>query len=112
VLSWTSRFGFEEPGAPDQERLVLRTGLSYNYSFTPRLRGSLNVNLLRERTSFLSGSSDASVQFTYDSSAVLSYTVNQHFSMNLSYSLTDVASDNDIASYYRNRIFFGGDYKF
>ncbi|MEO8352090.1 MAG: hypothetical protein ABI680_10180, partial [Chthoniobacteraceae bacterium] len=36
-LQFNSRFGFEEPPGPDQERQVLRTGIQYQYSFTPRL---------------------------------------------------------------------------
>ena len=52
------------------------------------------------------------MQLTYDSTAALDYTINQHFSLNMSYSLTDVASDQPEQSYYRNQIFFGGNYHF
>jgi hypothetical protein len=112
LLEWTNRFGFEEPDGPNQERLVFRTGLNYTYSFTPRLRGTLGVNLLRERNKVINGSSDATVRLTFDSTAVLEYTINQHFSVNLTYSLTDLASDRENESYYRNRIYLGGDYLF
>jgi hypothetical protein len=112
VLQWASRFGFEEPDAANEERRVLRTGLNYAYSFTPRLRGSLGVNLLQARTSTLGGTSSNIEELTYDSTAALDYTVNRHFSLNLSYSFTDVASDQELRSYYRNQIFFGGSYQF
>lgn len=111
-LQWTNRFGFEEPGAADQEKLVLRSGITYAYSFTPRLRGTVSVNLLHDTTSSRSGGSEDASQNTFDSNFGLDYTVSQDFSLNLNYSFTDVVSNQQNASYYRNRLFFGGDYHF
>jgi opacity protein-like surface antigen len=111
VLSWTNRFGFEEPSSPNEERLVLRTGLNYGYSFTPRLRGSLTGYILRQRSTF-TDSSITSTEITFDSTAALNYAISQHFSLNLSYSFTDALTDFEESSYYRNRIFLGGEYTF
>ena len=112
VLQWTNRFGFEEPSAPNEERLVLRSGIAYAYSFTPRLRGTLAVNFLQETTRNLKGATADILQNTFDSSFGLDYTVSRDFTLNFDYSFTDVISDQQNASYYRNRIFVGADYRF
>ena len=111
VLQWTNRFGFEEPSTAQEERLVLRTGLTYSYSFTPRLRGTLAGHILRQRSTF-TNTPETSTQLTFDSTAVLNYAISQHFSVNLSYSFTDAITDFEETSYYRNRIFLGADYSF
>jgi hypothetical protein len=111
ILQWTNRFGFEEPGSPSEERLVLRSGLIYSYAFTPRLRASASVNLLRTTSSFSTGIEDIE-QLIFDSTLALDYTLTEHFSLNGSYSFTNLTSSIPNVDYYRNRIFIGAEYRF
>lgn len=111
VLQWTNRFGFEEPNAPNEERLVLRSGLVYSYAFTPRLRGSASLNFLRT-TSSLGGGTEDIQQLILDSTLALDYTLTEDFSLNCSYSFTNLTSTLENTDYYRNRIFVGAEYRF
>jgi hypothetical protein len=110
-ITWTNRFGFEEAGSPDEERLVYRSTIGYNYAFTPRLRGSANINLLHEITT----NKVTNVEFaqdTFDSSIGLDYQVTRRFGLNASYSFTLVNSNTGLSDYYRNRVYFGGQISF
>jgi len=111
VLQWNNRFGFEEPGGPNEERLVLRSGLIYSYAFTPRLRGSASINLLRTTATFGGGAEEIE-QLIFDSHLGLDYTLTEHLSLNCSYSFTNVTSTLPNTDYYRNRVFVGAEYRF
>ena len=110
-LYWNNRFGFEEPGASDEERLVLRSGLVYSYAFTPRLRGSASVNLLRNTSTF-GGDIEDIESLIFDSHLGLDYTLTEDLSLNCSYSFTNLTSSIPNLDYYRNRIFVGAEYRF
>lgn len=110
-IVWTNRFGFEEVSSPDDERLVYRSTISYQYAFTPRLRGSASVNLIHEiQTNTLTNTEFA--QDTFDSNLGLDYQVTRKFNVNLGYSFTITNSNTKVSDYYRNRISFGGQYTF
>jgi hypothetical protein len=111
TILWTNRFGFEEAGSPDEERLVYRSTIGYNYAFTPRLRASANVNLLHEITSNKKTNIDFA-QDTFDSTIGLDYQVTKRFGLNASYAFTLVNSNTGVSDYYRNRIYFGGQIEF
>lgn len=110
-VQWTNRFGFEEPGSPDEQRLVYRSTLAFNYMFTPRLRGTVSANLMHEVTeNELLDTSFA--QDTFDSTLALEYQWTRRFSLNASYTFTLVNTNIGLIDYYRNRVFFGGQYRF
>jgi hypothetical protein len=111
TISWTNRFGFEEAGSPDEERLVYRSTIGYTYAFTPRLRGYANINLLHEITKNKVTKSDFA-QDTFDSTIGLDYQLTKTFGLNASYAFTIVNSNIGVTDYYRNRIYFGGQLSF
>jgi hypothetical protein len=45
TISWNGRYGFEIAGTADSRLLVGRTGLQLSHIFSPRLQGSLSLNL-------------------------------------------------------------------
>jgi hypothetical protein len=111
VLSWNTRFGFEEPGAPTQERVVLRTGLNFNQAFSPRFSVSAGVNYLHETTTDEAAQTE-STQDTFDASLTSRYLVTRRLSLNATYSFTTVATSTGSSDFYRNRLFIGGEYTF
>jgi hypothetical protein len=110
-VTWTNRFGFEESSSPDEERLVYRSTIGYSYAFTPRLRGSANINLVHEITNNTATNSEFA-QDTFDSTLGLDYQVTKRFGLNASYVFTITSSNTGVADYYRNRIYFGGQLNF
>jgi hypothetical protein len=110
-ITWTNRFGFEEAGSPDDERLVYRSSLGYSYAITPHLRGSASVNILHEITTNKRTNTEFA-QDTFDATLSLIYEVTRDFNLNASYSFTLVNSNVGTTDYYRNRITFGGEYAF
>lgn len=112
VLSWNTRFGFEEPPDPNTEVLVLRSGLNVTQVFSPRLRGSLGVNAIH-RSSTNDVTDTEAIENTLDSNLSFYYTLTRKWSFNLTYSYTTVFFDpNEQSNYFRNRIFAGFDYAF
>lgn len=129
AVSWTARYGYEEAGVPNSSNLVARTGIQLTQIFTPRLQGVLNVNLLRSElkttstsssTSTTNGSTSTSsssltsdsVQDTIDASLGFYYTLDRHWSLNLTYSYTTVIGPETFFDYYRSRVFLGASYQF
>lgn len=138
ILSWNGRYGFEEAGAPNTRTLVGRSGLQLTQIFTPRFQGVLSVNLLHSTATATSeipntvtttnadgtttttptGSTRThsvtteSVQDTVDASLGFYYTLDRHWSLNLTYSYTMVMGPESTFDYYRQRIFLGAAYQF
>jgi Putative beta-barrel porin 2 len=111
TISWNNRFGFEEAGSPDEERLVYRSTIGYTYAFTPRLKGFANINLLHEiSTNTVTNTEFA--QDTFDSTIGLDYQITKRFGLNASYAFTIVNSNTGTNDYYRNRLYFGGQLNF
>jgi hypothetical protein len=111
ALQWTNRLGFEEPGFVGQERLVLRTGLTYSYAFTPRLRASASAYFVRETLSDDVTPEDFQ-QLVFDANLGLGYTVTEHLGLNFSYTFTNVTSNRENVGFYKNRVFLGAEYRF
>jgi hypothetical protein len=110
-VQWNNRFGFEEPASPDEERLVYRSTISYNYAFTPHLRATVGANLLHEITT--SQSTDVKTgQDTVEISLGFEYEMTRRFNLNGSYTFTLVNTNTGLSDYYRDRVFFGGEYTF
>ena len=132
ILAWNARYGYEEAGAPNSRSLVARTGLQLTQIFTPRFQGVLTVNLLRNTTTSTVDVPDAvattstistastkthsvtsdSVQDTVDASLGFYYTLDRHWSLNLTYSYTMVVGPESTFDYYRQRVFLGAAYQF
>jgi len=117
-VTWTNRFGFEEPQSPQEERLVYRSNIGYNYMFTPHLRSSANLSLIHELQSI--EGSDTIARDTFECTLGLEYQLSKTFSLNASYTFTllnsnietNEATGSQSPDYYRNRIFVGGQYSF
>jgi hypothetical protein len=111
VLALSQRVGFEEPDSPTQERLVFRTGLSYRQAFSPRLSAVVSGNYLHEiRTD--RGTNFELTQDTFDATIRVNYAVTRRLSLNSYYTFTTLSSSAGFSDYYRNRLFFGGEYVF
>jgi len=111
TVTWTNRFGFEEPFSVGDERLVYRSSIQYLYAFTPRLRGSAAVNLIHELDT--NGATGLDVaQDTFDATVGVDYQWTKDLSVNASYSFTLLNSNIEFTSYYRNRISVGASYAF
>jgi hypothetical protein len=112
VLSWTNRFGFEEPPDPSTEVLTLRSNLAVTHSFSPRLRGSLSVNAIHRSTKNKVADT-TSTDDTLDTGMSFNYTLTRKWNFSLSYSYTAVFFDPiDSSNYFRNHLFAGFDYGF
>jgi Putative beta-barrel porin 2 len=112
VLSWSNRFGFEEPPDPNTEVLTFRSTLGVTHVFSPRLRGSLSINAIHRSTKNDLTDLDAT-ENTLDSSLSFYYSLTRKWNFNLSYSYTTVFFEpNDESNYFRNRVFAGFDYLF
>ena len=112
VLSWSNRFGFEEPPDQNTEVITFRSGLAVSHFFSPRLRGSLSINGIHRSSTNDVAQTDSS-ENTLDSGLSFYYTLTRKWNFSLSYSYTAVFFDpNDSSNYFRNRIFTGFDYAF
>jgi hypothetical protein len=111
VLSWSNRFGFEEPPDPNTEILSFRSSVSLNHFFSPRLRGSLSINGIHRAITNDTAHTD-STEDTLDSSLSMLYTMTRKWSFNLAYTYTAFFSDPANADYFRDRLFAGFDYAF
>jgi hypothetical protein len=112
VLSWNTRFGFEEPPDDNTEVLVLRSGLSISHFFSPRFRGSLNINGIHRSTSNDQADID-STENDLQSGISLLYTLTRDWQLNLNYNYTAVFFEqNKDADYFRNSVYAGFDYSF
>lgn len=114
LIQFNGRFGFEEPPDAQSKLISLRGGLNLVQSFSPRLRGTLGANLVRQTTTSTSTASAASetVSNTVDSTIGFEYNVNRHWTLNTNYSYTREFGSVSARNYYRNRIFVGAEYDF
>jgi hypothetical protein len=133
-IQWNGRYGYEEAGSPGSRSIVARSGLQLTQIFSPRLQASLGVNLVRNSTTNPNNASSSSstaaltaaqaaaaaqlatpvnqIQDTVDASIGFYYTLNQHWSFNLSYQYTLGLGPISIDDYYRQRVFLGATYQF
>jgi hypothetical protein len=127
TANWNVRYGYEESGSSEYRNLVGRTGLQLTQIFSPRLQGSLGVNLIHSSTGAPTGSSAATtttstatpltlpstVQDTADLELGFYYTLDRHWSFNLTYSYTmEDTTPLTTQDYFRSRIFLGASYQF
>ncbi len=72
TVSWNARYGFENSGSANARTKVARTGLVLTQIFSPRLQGSLSVNLVHNETST---TSEVAETTTTDTTATAATTV-------------------------------------
>lgn len=111
VLQVNGRYGFEAPPTPDSELVSLRGGVNLVQSFSPRLRGTLGTTFVRQTTTF-TGTDLESVTNTVDSTIGFEFTLTRTWTLNANYTYITQFSTNSFNDYYRNQIFFGGQYVF
>jgi hypothetical protein len=111
-LSWTNRYGIEEPDIPGQpSRTTYRTGLQAKYNWTPRI--SSNAAIFYAHDDY--GGNAASPAFAEDSFDValsLRYAITRHLGVEVGYNYTDILSDVALRGYSRNRFYAGADFSF
>ena len=99
----------------------LRSGLSLVQSFSPRLRGTLGANFVRQTTTTTplapppgTGTLPEveSTINTVDSTIGFEYNLNRNWTLNANYSYAREFGTNSLRDYYRNRIFVGAEYDF
>lgn len=132
ILGWNVRYGYEESGSPGSRNLVARTGIQLTQIFTPRFQSVLNLNLLRSEQSNESDIPETTtdpvtgittttgtrhvstkqIQDTIDASLGFYYTLNRHWSLNLTYTYTTQLGPESTFDYYRQRVFLGAAYQF
>ena len=111
LIQFNGRFGFEEPPDAGSELISLRGGVSLVQSFSPRLRGTLGANVVRQTTTTDETDSET-VRNTIDSTIGFEYNVSRHWTLNANYSYTRDFGSVSASDYYRNRIFVGAEYDF
>jgi len=110
-ITWTNRFGFEEPQAATQERLVYRANIAYRYTFSPQIQGNIGANIIHEITSDQLSDVENAVD-TFELAFGLDYQVSRDFSLSGTYTFTLSNTNTPENDYYRNRISVGGQYNF
>ena len=111
TLAWTNRYGFEPSGANGTRQTSYRTGLNVNQVLTGRITLSLGLNYNNFDTTS-AGAAGSTSENDINTSLGANYVVNRSFSLNGSYTFTDVLFSTPNQSYTRNRVFLGGTYAF
>ena len=111
LIQFNGRFGFEEPPDAQSKLISLRVGLNLVQSFSPRLRGTLGANLVRQTTTNLL-TEDEQILTAIDSTIGFEYNVNRHWTLNANYSYQRNSGSNSANDFFRNRAFVGAEYNF
>ena len=131
TFQWTNRFGLDSSNISSQKVTSFRTGVNFNHVLTAKmiLTLGLNYNVSSTATSprtlqTLTGLNPydyyslsemtvpTTTQNQINSVLGLQYLVTPKFSLNASYTFTDVISATQAASYTRSQFFLGGTYTF
>lgn len=121
IIRINGRYGFEEPPDAQSELVSLRSGLSLVQSFSPRLRGSVGVNYVRQTSTStplaVPPATEAPPEVsttinTLDSTIGFEYNLSRYWTLNANYSYSREFGTNAFRDYYRNRVFVGAEYDF
>ncbi len=117
IIRFNGRYGFEEPPDAQSKLLSLRSGLSLGQSFSPRLRGTLGLNYVRQTTTTTPVAAGTlpeakSTINTVDSTIGFEYNLNREWTLNANYSYSREFGTNSLRDYDRNRVFVGAAYDF
>ncbi len=111
-LTFSSRYGFEESSIPGAQQLVFRTSASWQHLFSPKLVASAAVNNISYETKAAGSAGAGSAQDVLDGSLNLRYFYSRKLKFGTSYNYTSSKTDLGFSDYYKNRIFFTGEYEF
>lgn len=110
-ISWTNRYGLEEPDVPgSQRRTTFRSALSLRYNITQRILANLSLYYTHDDNSgenVIGYASSAFSEDTFVLSLAVRYAINRNWAVEAGYDFSDIESDFDFRSYYRNRIYAG-----
>lgn len=111
-LSWTNRYGIEEPDVLGQpSRVTYRTGLEGKYNWTPRI--SSRLAMFYEHDDYgATALSPAFVEDSIDVALSLRYAIARYLGVEVGYNHTEVLSDVALRGYSRNRFYAGADFTF
>ena len=121
LVSFNGRYGFEAPPDAQSKLVSLRSGLNLVQSFSPRLRGTLGVNYVRQTTTTMpvavppatsTPPEVSSTTNTLDSTIGFEYNLTRNWTLNANYSYSREFGTNSFQDYYRNRVFVGAAYDF
>lgn len=121
IVRINGRYGFEEPRDAQSELVSLRAGLSLVQSFSPRLRGSVGVNYVRQTSTTMplavppateAPPEESTTTNTLDSTIGFEYNLNRYWTLNANYSYSREYGTIAFRDYYRNRVFVGAEYEF
>ena len=111
-LTWTNRYGIEEPDIPGQPgRVTYRTGIEGKHNWTPRISSRLAMFYAHDDYSAVM-TSPAFVEDSIDVALSLRYAITRYLGVELGYNHTEILSDVSLRGYSRNRFFAGADLSF
>jgi hypothetical protein len=111
-LSWTNRYGSQESGSANQTSKSYRTGLTLSQPLSTKLVASISLAYNNVENTGITTSAGSYAQNELQASLSLGYNFSPRFSMNLSYTLTDLMSTQVNSSYQRQQVYLGGTYTF
>jgi len=110
-LTWSSRFGYEEPPGPQTTVSVLRTSISLVQAFSARLRATGGLSIASSVSSDdATGKSTSTNSFSID--AGMQYSLSRNMTLTGSYNFTGTLSSVAASDYLRNTIYFGVQYAY
>jgi hypothetical protein len=111
-ITWTNRYGIEEPDIPGQPgRVTYRTGLQGKYDWTPRISSRLAIFYAHDDYSATT-LSPAFVEDSIDVALSLRYAITRYLGVEVGYNHTEILSDVSLREYSRNRFYAGADFTF
>jgi len=111
ALSWTNRYGAEEPPGVGFQVKSYRTGLTLSQPLSTKLVGSVSIAYNNVVTTDTAQSSGSYTQNQLQGSLSLAYTLSPRLSMSLSYTYIDLLTTQINSSYIRQQIYLGGSYQ-
>lgn len=111
LVQFDARFGFESPANAESELITLRSGINLVQSFSPRFRGTVGVNYVRQNTTF-DTTDDSSVINTLNLGLGVVYNLSRQWTLNASYNYTSGFGTFAASDYFRNQAFVGAEYDF
>jgi hypothetical protein len=111
-LSWTNRVGAENAGGANETAKSYRTGLSFSEPFSTKLVGSVSLAYNYYQLTDDADSAGSYNQNQLEGSVSLGYNLSPRFSLNLSYTYTDLMTTQVNTAYTRQQVYLGGSYTF
>lgn len=110
--TFSSRYGFEESSLPGAQQLVFRNSLNFQHLFSPKLTAGAAITRVTYETKAVGSSGAGSSQEVVDGSLNLRYFYSRKVKLGASYSYSNSSTSLGLTDYYKNRVFFTGEYEF